>query len=76
MQSNIFKVIMKSIFHVIPLIHLWYILDIFQILRHSFPEFFKLEKITTMQVLGLVEDECWTFFMFFFHGIKIEEVLQ
>jgi hypothetical protein len=62
-----------SPFHVISLIHLWYILDIFQILRHSFLEFFKLEKITTMQVLGLVEDECWTFFMFSFMESKLKK---
>lgn len=73
MQFNIFKVIMKYPFHVIPLIHLWYILDIFQILRHSFPKFFKLGKITTMQMLVLVEDECWTFSMFSFMKWKLKE---
>ncbi len=73
MQFSIFKVIMKYPFHVIPLIHLWYILDVFQILKHSFLEFFKLDKITTMQMLVLVEDECWTISMFSFMKSKLKE---
>jgi hypothetical protein len=49
---------MEAPFHVNPLIRLWHILDVSHILWHSFLEFFKLAKITVIQVLGLVEDEC------------------
>jgi hypothetical protein len=79
LQSNVFKMIMKSnvviameaSFHVNPLTWLGCILEACCILWHSFVEFFKLVEITTMQVLGSVEDE--NLFHPFFHKIKIEK---
>jgi len=61
---------MEAPFHVNPLIWLWHILDVSHILWHSFLEFFKLAKITIIQVLGLVEDE-WTFSILSFLNFEL-----
>ncbi len=84
LQASVFKCTMKANlaatmeppFLVNPFTKLWCSLSMSHILKHSFPEYFKLAKIATMQVLGSVEDER-TFstlsFNFVFHEIKVEE---
>jgi hypothetical protein len=75
MKANL-AATMEPPFLVNPFTKLWCSLSMSHILKHSFPEYFKLAKIATMQVLGSVEDER-TFstlsFNFVFHEIKVEE---
>jgi hypothetical protein len=64
LQASVFKCTMKANlaatmeppFLVNPSTKLWCSLSMSHILKHSFPEYFKLAKIATMQVLGSVED--------------------
>ncbi len=64
-RQSIFKLVMKSnaytavakLFDVNPLTHLWCTFPASRMLACSFPEYFKLAKITMIQVLGNVEDK-------------------
>jgi len=83
MQTNIFKITMKfnatlvmeAPFHVNPLTQFWKTLKVFRILKHSFLECFKLAKIASVQVLGLVEDKC-TFSTLSFMKSKLKNCLN
>jgi hypothetical protein len=66
---------MEAPFHVNPITQFWHILEASCILRHSFPEFFKLVEIATMQVLGSLKDEK-TFSTFFFMKSKLKNHLN
>jgi hypothetical protein len=66
---------MEAPFHVNRLIQFWHTLEASCILRHSFPEFFKLIEIATIQVLGSMEDER-TFSTFFFMKSKLKNRLN
>jgi hypothetical protein len=80
LQASVFKCTLKanlaatmeSPFLVSPFTKLWCSLSMSHILKDSFPEYFKLAKIATMQVLGSVEDER-AFSTSSFHEIKVEE---
>jgi hypothetical protein len=56
MQFNV-ATAMEAPFHVNPLTWLRRTLEASHIFWHSFPKFFKLAKIATVQMLGSVEDD-------------------
>jgi len=74
MKSNVVAA-MEAPFHINPLTQLWWTLEVFCILRHSFLKTFKLVKIATIQVLWLVEDE-HTFSTFSFMKLKLKSCLN
>lgn len=49
---------MKPPYDVNPLTQLWKTIEVSQVLRTSMFEYLKVVKITIVQVLGSVEDEC------------------
>jgi len=49
---------MEPPFDLNPLTHLWWYLDSCIVLKvKAFPEFYKLDEVAIVQVLGFVEDE-------------------